>query len=263
MIEESYANNPTLRRELIQPYLDGHPSDLLFVTVSGAHLYGFASPDSDYDLRGCHVAPANRVLSLSPPRETYEVMDKDAEVEMDLVTHDAAKYFKMLLGKNGYVLEQVMSPIVLHAGPGFEELREISARCVTKHHRHHFRSFARSQWESVAGSSSGTVKGLLYTYRPLLAGIHLMTEGEVESNLVTLNERFRLPYIDELIERKTTGAEKQALGDDDLEFHHAEFDRLNAVLDEESERSGLPDLPEGRDELDDLLVRLRLATIQR
>jgi hypothetical protein len=31
------------------------PYPLLFATISGAHLYGFPSPDSDYDLRGAHV----------------------------------------------------------------------------------------------------------------------------------------------------------------------------------------------------------------
>jgi hypothetical protein len=38
-----------------------HPRPLLFATVSGAHLYGFASPDSDYDLRGVHLLPAEEV----------------------------------------------------------------------------------------------------------------------------------------------------------------------------------------------------------
>jgi uncharacterized protein len=33
---------------------DGQPYPLLFVTISGVHLYGFPSPDSDYDLRGVH-----------------------------------------------------------------------------------------------------------------------------------------------------------------------------------------------------------------
>ncbi len=50
-----------------------HIPDALFVTVSGAHLYGFASPDSDYDLRGAHLAPLCELVGLFPPRETIEV----------------------------------------------------------------------------------------------------------------------------------------------------------------------------------------------
>jgi predicted nucleotidyltransferase len=46
------------------------PYPLLFATVSGAHLYGFPSPDSDYDLRGVHILPVEEVVGLEPGRET-------------------------------------------------------------------------------------------------------------------------------------------------------------------------------------------------
>src|SRR5690606_12867706 len=49
-----------------------HPYPLVFATVSGAHLYGFPSPDSDYDLRGCHVLPLREVVGLDTGRETVE-----------------------------------------------------------------------------------------------------------------------------------------------------------------------------------------------
>jgi hypothetical protein len=41
--------------ELLRAEVAGHPYSLLFATVSGAHLYGFPSPDSDYDLRA-HIS---------------------------------------------------------------------------------------------------------------------------------------------------------------------------------------------------------------
>ncbi|NED88812.1 hypothetical protein G3I76_53140 [Streptomyces sp. SID11233] len=47
---------------------EGHP--LLFATVSGAHLYGFPSKDSDVDLRGVHILPAADLLGLREPEET-------------------------------------------------------------------------------------------------------------------------------------------------------------------------------------------------
>ena len=89
----------------------GHPYPLIFATVSGAHLYGFPSPDSDYDLRGCHVLPVREVVGLDAGRETIEASTKDGNFELDLVTHDAKKFFGLLLRKNGYVLEQVYSPL--------------------------------------------------------------------------------------------------------------------------------------------------------
>ena len=39
----------------LQQQIDQHPYPLLFTTISGAHLYGFPSPDSDYDLRSKFV----------------------------------------------------------------------------------------------------------------------------------------------------------------------------------------------------------------
>src|SRR5215469_14329646 len=90
-----------------------HPYPLIFATVSGAHLYGFASSDSDWDLRGVHVLPAKEMMGLFPVRDTVEV-STDKEIELDLVTHDIQKFFGLLLKSNGYVLEQLYSPIVVH-----------------------------------------------------------------------------------------------------------------------------------------------------
>ena len=51
----------------------------------------------------------------------------------------------------------------------------------------------RDAVEAVREGDPPRVKPLLYVYRVLLTGIHLMRTGEVEANLVTLNEEFRLP----------------------------------------------------------------------
>lgn len=47
-----------------------HPYPLLFATISGAHLYGFPSPDSDFDLRGAHILPLESVVGLKLKDET-------------------------------------------------------------------------------------------------------------------------------------------------------------------------------------------------
>lgn len=252
-----------LDHALIQRYIAAQPCSLLFVTMSGAHLYGFESADSDYDLRGCHVLPARELLGLDEPDETLETMDKSGPIEMDLVTHDAKKFFRLLLKNNGYVLEQIFSPIVLHAAPEFEELRSIARRCITRHHNHHFRNFAQNQWDAVSEGKRRTVKGLLYSYRPLLAGIHLMRTGQVESNIVKLNEVFRLPHIDDLVAQKRGGTEKGELKDSDMAFHEKEFARLREELESARAASNLPDEASGRRDLDSLLIRLRFASVRQ
>ena len=245
--------------ERLREVISRQPYPLVFATISGAHLYGFPSPDSDFDLRGCHVLPAAEAVGLDLGRETIESSSDEAGAEVNLVTHDVRKFFGLLLKKNGYVLEQLYSPLIVHASPEHEELRSIARGCVTRHHSHHYRGFADTQWRLFARERPSRVKPLLYVYRVLLTGIRLMRTGEVEANLLRLNEETRLPQVDELISRKLAGPEKSLLDDGDVDFHRREYERLQAELEKAHQSSRLPDVPTARVPLNDLLVRLRLG----
>jgi len=235
-----------------------HPFPLVFATISGAHLYGFPSPDSDFDLRGVHVLPLRDVVGLEVGRETVQVEEIRESLELDLVTHDAKKFFGLMLKKNGYVLEQLFSPLIIQTSPEHEELKEIGKRCVTKHHAHHYFGFAKTEWKLFEKETPPRVKPLLYIYRVLLTGINLMQTGEVEANLTVLNKKFRLSYLPELIQRKIGGAEKGILPDTNIEFYQEEYERLVLELEKEYERSNLPETSNAKVDLNDLLIRLRL-----
>jgi predicted nucleotidyltransferase len=111
---------------LLRAEVARHPYPLLFATISGAHLYGFPSADSDYDLRGVHLLKLSEVVGLLPKQETVETSVLREATEIDLVTHDAFKFFSLLLKRNGYVLEQLFSPLVVLSRPEHEELKEIA-----------------------------------------------------------------------------------------------------------------------------------------
>lgn len=245
--------DPRLHRQVAE-----HPYPLLFATISGAHLYGFPSPDSDYDLRGVHLLPLEEVVGLTLGRETVEKSGVHDGLEIDLVTHDAKKFFGLLLKKNGYVLEQLLSPLIVHTTPEHAELCALAPACLTKHHAHHYLGFAETQWRLFQQADPPHVKPLLYVYRVLLTGIHLMRAGEIEANLARLNETARLPYLPELIARKTGGPEKGRLAQADLAFHQREYERLRAELQQAFEQSRLPESPSAGPALHDLLLRLRL-----
>jgi predicted nucleotidyltransferase len=233
------------------------PYPMIFVTVSGAHLYGFPSPDSDYDLRGVHTLPVAEIAGLDAGRETIEVSGIHGGLEVDLVTHDARKFFQLMLRKNGYVLEQLCSPLVVRSTPEHAELKQIGRGCVTRHHAHHYMGFAHTQWKLFEKETPRRVKPLLYVYRVLLTGIHLMRSGEVEANILRLNESFALPQIPELVARKLAGPEQSTLVDADFDWHHREYERLLSVLNEAFEKSTLPEVPSAKSALNDLLLRLR------
>jgi predicted nucleotidyltransferase len=249
----------TIPVNLLARQVELYPYPLLFATISGAHLYGFPSPDSDYDLRGVHLLPLEEVVGLKTGPKTIEKSVVHDGIEIDLVTHDAQKFFGLLLKKNGYVLEQVLSPFVVHTTPEHAELKKIARECITRHHAHHYLGFAEAQWRLFLREDPPHVKPLLYVYRVLLTGIHLMRTGELQANLSLLNEEFKLPYIPDLIERKVGGTEKGRLEVADLRLHQREHERLRAELERAHEQSRLPDAPSGMAALDQLLVRIRLG----
>jgi uncharacterized protein len=234
----------------------------VFATISGAHLYGFPSPDSDFDLRGVHLLPLQTVLSLDDGEQTVAKEGIYDGLEIDLVTHDAAKFFGLMLKRNGYVLEQLLSPLVVYSTPEHEELKAIATSCITRHHAHHYPGFAATQWRLFENESPPRVIPLLYTFRVLLTGIHLMKTGEVHANVCILNESAKLSYLNELVHQKQTGAEKGVLETTDMEFYRGEYERLTKELEGAYEESTLPEMPSGRDALNDLLVRLRLREVK-
>src|ERR1043165_3630973 len=101
------------RRALVPGAIAERLPKFVFVTISGAHLYGFPSKDSDVDLRGSHVLPGSDVIGLKDADETFQSTQAIVhDTEVDCVSHDLRKYLKLLMNKNGYVLEQIFSPLV-------------------------------------------------------------------------------------------------------------------------------------------------------
>ncbi len=121
------------------------PDRFLFLTISGSHIYGFPSPDSDLDMRGAHVVSLREAIGLVEFQETYECDAGHVHgVPLDCVTHDVKKYLRLLTKKNGYVLEQVFSPLVVWDGGHLEELRTLARDALTRHHVHHYKGFFRT-----------------------------------------------------------------------------------------------------------------------
>ena len=243
----------------LSPIVKAQPNPLLFITISGAHLYGFPSADSDYDLRGVHILPIAELIGLNPAQDTIEISERETNgLEIDLVTHDLKKFLGLLLKKNGHVLEQLYSPMVVTSTPEYKELKQIATGCITRHHSHHYLGFSRTQWQLFHKENPPRLKPLLYVFRVLLTGIHLMQTGHVEANLVKLNQQFNLSYIPELIHRKMAGAEQSVLADADLKFYQGEYQRLSQELEAASDASHLPEAPNCKDKLHNWLVRVRL-----
>ena len=239
--------------------LDRQPYPLLFASLSGSHLYGFPSVDSDYDIRGAHIVPLDEYVSLRPLRETVECAKYFEDgYEDEIVTHDVLKYFRLLLKNNGYVLEQIFSPMEIeHWHPWLDELRAIAKTCITSNHHLHYAGFGYGEWTKFVKEPKKPVKRILYVFRVFMTGIHLMQTGEVESNILRLNESFQFSFVPELIELKKSGEVNELPEGRQLGFFTKEYAKLEERLKKAAEKSSLPKEPKGRESLDDLLIRLR------
>lgn len=78
---------------------------IIFAVESGSREWGFASDDSDYDIRCVHISSINDYLSLNQPKEQLEEI-KD---NIDIVSWDIHKFFNLLLKSNPTVSEWLSS----------------------------------------------------------------------------------------------------------------------------------------------------------
>ncbi|MFV2177511.1 DNA polymerase beta superfamily protein [Actinomadura sp. LOL_016] len=246
----------TLPDGLLDRFTAEHPWPRAFLTVSGSHVYGFESRDSDIDLRGVHLLSLEEVVGLFPGRRQCTAAWEHGGVEADIVTYDLAKFCEMLLKPNGHALEQLASPLVVETSPLHAELRDLLPGLITSRHAGHYLGFARGQWRLFENREE--LKPLLYVFRTLLTGVHLMRAGELETDLTKLLDGAP-PYVPDLIAAKRA-AEHAGVpsGAPDRAVLRADVDALTALLEDERDRSALPERPGAGRALHDLLVRTRL-----
>ncbi|GAA3369576.1 hypothetical protein GCM10020367_12840 [Streptomyces sannanensis] len=126
---------------------------------------------------------------------------------------------------------------------------------LTRHHAHHYRGFAHTQWRLF--EKSGELKPLLYTFRVLLTGIHLMRTRTVQAQLPTLLDEVDSPaYLPDLIAAKAD-AEHGPLTVVTQELVRSDVEALHRALDEAQESSALPGEPSAYDALHDFVIRVR------
>lgn len=237
--------------------VDDHPYPILFASLSGAHLYGFESHDSDVDVRGAHVLPVTDMLRLGDAPDTHELMDVIDGLEVDVVTYDLKKFLALLLKKNGNVLEQLVSPLIVTTSDAHEELRALATDCVCRHHVHHYRGMTKNRLKAFL--TDFELKPLLYAFRAATTGIHLLRTGICQPNLAALAHDYDIGFVHELIERKAAGEHVKMAPDEAARWEPevlALLDRLEAAF----ESSTLREAPTNADAVDDFLVRVRLAS---
>ena len=109
---------------------------------SGSRAWGFASPDSDYDIRAVYVKPLDWYLGLEERQsDTINAMLPD---DIDVAAWEIRKALRQLLKSNASFMEWLGSPIVYHDCGLIAQLREMESRVVNPIAiAHHYASMLR------------------------------------------------------------------------------------------------------------------------
>lgn len=240
-------------------FLALHPSPgrVILCAVTGSHLYGFPSPDSDLDLKGIHAAPIDALLGLQPPEESFDRLEVFDGVECDLTTHELRQALALLLKGNGNLIERIFSPFQLIESPLVEELRGLARRTFSRACFGHYSGYFRGVCREHERAPAPTAKGMLYIFRVALSGIHLLSTGEPEADLRVLGPRYGYPELAELIERKTSQKEKALLSPEEDARYRASWPNLLTRLERARDQSPLPMEASNRAEVNEWLVSFR------
>jgi predicted nucleotidyltransferase len=172
----------------------------LVVYLSGAHAYGFPSPDSDLDLKCVHVAPTRELVGLDPPAELGDRIEIVDGVELDYGSNELAGVLRGCIKGNGNYLERILGELVLGGDAALlAEARAIVRPLVSRRIARHYGGFATSQLRAF--DDKPTAKRALYVLRTAATGRHLMLHGE----LVTDIARLDVGDVAELLAIKRTG----------------------------------------------------------
>ncbi len=147
-----------------------HAIHVLYACESGSRAWGFASPDSDYDVRFIYAHDAQWYLSFDVEHRR-DVVEYPIVDDIDCAGWDLRKALHLFTRSNGALLEWLHSPIVyIERGTAAKSLRELAPRAVNSVALcYHYSHMARGNAREYLFSDKVRLKKYLYVLRPLLA----------------------------------------------------------------------------------------------
>jgi len=154
-----------------------HEVNILFACEAGSRSYGFASPDSDYDVRFVYVHSPSWYLRVHPGRDVIERTISDG---LDISGWELRKALGLLHKSNPSLLEWLRSPVTYRENaPWTSHLRKLSEQYFScQRSYYHYVSMARNNRAYLAGGQV-PYKKYLSTLRPLLAARWLREYGSI------------------------------------------------------------------------------------
>lgn len=184
---------------------------ILLACESGSRAWGFASPDSDYDVRFIYVHGKDYYLSIDEQRDVIELPINEL---LDINGWEFRKALKLFRKSNGTLFEWLQSPIVYQANSSFQsEMQGLMKWCFTPGPMmHHYLSMANSVVDNDLSGSAAKLKKYFYALRPVLASLWIADRKDVPpmefSKLRALLDPAVNVIVDDLLEKKAQVGEK-------------------------------------------------------
>lgn len=148
---------------------------ILHCVESGSRAWGFASPDSDYDVRFIYVRPEEFYLRLDKTRDVIEWQLDDT---LDINGWDISKALTLLHKSNPTLFEWNSSPIVYKTTGQWKRISDIINRYfVAKAGLYHYLSTAKGNYREYLKGETVRLKKYFYVLRPLLACKWILAKG--------------------------------------------------------------------------------------
>ena len=183
---------------------------ILLAVESGSRAWGFASPDSDYDVRFIFVRPKNEYLRLEKRRDVIELPIQD---ELDINGWDLGKTLQLLRKSNPTLFEWFSSPIIYQKTNFAEQFCEIMGRYFSsKRALYHYISMASGNYREYLKGDMVKAKKYFYVLRPILACQWILNKGTPPPMLFSELMKSELPpklksEVNRLLELKISSHE--------------------------------------------------------
>lgn len=198
---------------------------ILLAVESGSRAWGFASPDSDYDVRFIYVRKKDGYLRLEAVRD---VIENPIDDMLDINGWDLQKTLRLLYKSNPTLFEWFSSPIVYMETEFANKFRSIMANYFSnKRSLYHYISMAEGNYREYLKRDMVRAKKYFYVLRPVLACRWILEKGTPPPMLFAELMKSQLPKelcgdVERLLELKMNSSEIKEI---------QRVDAINAYLD--------------------------------
>lgn len=184
---------------------------IIHAVESGSRAWGFASKDSDYDVRFIYVRPLEYYLAL---QKTNDILNCELNDVFDINGWDIQKVLRLAYKSNPTIFEWSLSPIVYKTSLSFESIKNTIFKYFScKSGLYHYLNTAKSNYREYLKVEQVRLKKYFYVIRPLLACRWILNKQTpppmLFSELVEAElPSYMKPHIDYLLNIKMNSNEK-------------------------------------------------------